>query len=176
MKRILKQSVGIDVAQKELVIQVGRLYEDLSTELYAYKCFANTAKGFISLVQWVLKLTEPAVSIRYVMEATGVYHESLACYLADHGYSVSIILPNKISNYFRTLSVKTITDKSASEAIALFGLERNLEDWKRPKPVFKYLRQLTRERNQLVQERTMIKINCMLKKLSQIPTLLPLRE
>ena len=157
MKRILKQSVGIDVAQKELVVQIGRLYEDLSIEVYAYKCFANTAKGFISLVQWVLKLTEPTASIRYVMEATGVYHESLACYLADHGYSVSIILPNKISNYFRTLSIKTITDKSASEAIALFGLERNLEDWKRPKPIFKYLRQLTRERDQLVQERTMIK-------------------
>ena len=32
MKRILKQSVGIDVAQKELVVQIGRLYEDLSTE------------------------------------------------------------------------------------------------------------------------------------------------
>lgn len=157
MKRILKQSVGIDVAQKELVVQIGRLYEDLSTELYAYKCFANTAKGFILLVQWVSKLTEPTVSTRYVMEATGVYHESLACYLADHGYSVSIILPNKISNYFRTLSIKTITDKSASEAITFFGLERNLENWKRPKPVFKYLRQLTRERDQLVQERTMVK-------------------
>src|SRR5258706_5411743 len=157
MKRILKQSVGIDVAQKELVVQIGRLNEDLSTELYAYKFFANTTKGFILLVQWVLKLTEPTVSIRYVMEATGVYHESLACYLADQGYPVSIILPNKISNYFRTLSIKTITDKSASEDIALFGLERSLEDWKRPKPVFKYLRQLTRERDQLVQERTMIK-------------------
>jgi transposase len=157
MKRILKQSVGIDVAQKEVVVQIGRLYEDLSTELYAYKCFANTAKGFILLVQWVLKLTEHTVSTRYVMEATGVYHESLACYLADHGYSVSIILPNKISNYFRTLSIKTITDKSSSEAITLFGLERNLENWKRPKPIFKYLRQLTRERDQLVQERTMIK-------------------
>jgi len=157
MKRILKQSVGIDVAQKELVVQIGRLYEDLSTELYAYKCFANTAKGFVLLVQWVLKLTEPTVGVRYVMEATGVYHESLACYLADHGYSVSIILPNKISNYFRTLSIKTITDKSASEAITLFGLERKLENWKRPKPVFKYLRQLTRERDQLIQERTMIK-------------------
>jgi transposase len=157
MKKVIKQSVGIDVAQKELVICIGRLYEDLSTELYANKCFDNTAKGFILLVQWVLKLTDPTAGMRYVMEATGVYHESLACYLSDHGYNVSIILPNKISNYFRTLSVKTITDKSASEAIALFGLERNLQDWKRPKPVFKYLRQLTRERDQLVQERTMIK-------------------
>jgi transposase len=157
MKKVVKQSVGIDVAQKELVVCIGRLYEDWSIELYAHKSFANTAKGYFSLVQWVLKLTEATVKIRYVMEATGVYHESLACYLADHGYSLSIVLPNKISNYFRTLSVKTVTDKTASEAIALFGLERKLEDWKRLKPIFKQLRQLTRERDQLVEERTKIK-------------------
>jgi len=64
MKRILKQSVGIDVAQKELVVQLGRLYEDLSTEVYAHKCFPNTAKGINTLKQWVLRLTEPTVSIR----------------------------------------------------------------------------------------------------------------
>ena len=157
MKKIVKQSVGIDVAQKELVVCLGRMHEDWSTELYAYKCFVNTPKGFLSLVQWVSKLVDPTIPIRFVMEATGVYHESLACYLADHGYSLSIVLPNKISNYARTLSVKTVTDKTASEAIALFGLERKLTDWKRPKPIFKRLRQLTRERDQLVQERTMIK-------------------
>jgi len=157
MKKVVKQSVGIDVAQKELVVCLGRMHEDWSTELYAYKSFTNTSKGFLSLAQWVLKLMEPTVPIRFVMEATGVYHESLACYLADHSYCLSIVLPNKISNYARTLSVKTVTDKTASEAITLFGLERNLDDWKRPKPIFKRLRQLSRERNQLVQERTMVK-------------------
>jgi transposase len=91
------------------------------------------------------------------MEATGVYHESLCYCLADKGYALSVVLPNKISNYFRTLAVKTITDKTASEAIALFGLERKLDDWKRPEPVYKKLKQLTREREQLVQIRTMAK-------------------
>jgi len=28
MKRILKQAVGIDVAQKELVVCIGRIYDD----------------------------------------------------------------------------------------------------------------------------------------------------
>ena len=58
---------------------------------------------------------DPNVKVRYVMEATGVYHESLAYYLAQEEFEVSIVLPNKISNYFRTLEVKTITDKTASE-------------------------------------------------------------
>lgn len=91
------------------------------------------------------------------MEATGVYHESLAYYLDDQGLELSIITPNKISNYARTLDVKTVTDKTASEAITFFGLERNLEKWKRPNKLFKKLRQLSRERNQLVQLRTIAK-------------------
>ena len=46
MKRIVKQTVGIDVAQAELVVCLGRMYDDLKPELYARKEFANTTKGF----------------------------------------------------------------------------------------------------------------------------------
>ena len=49
MKRIVKQVVGIDVAQKELVVCLGRMYDDWTPELYASKTFANTAKGFAAL-------------------------------------------------------------------------------------------------------------------------------
>jgi transposase len=130
MQKIRKQVTGIDVAKDELVVCQGRIYEDFSTELFAHKVFPNTSKGFESLVKWVEK-SGPAG--RFVMEATGVYYEEFAYYLTDNGYEVSVILPNKISNYFRTLSVKTITDKTASEAIAQFGLERNLDNWEAPK-------------------------------------------
>ena len=157
MKKILKQTLGIDVAQKEFVVSLGRMHEDLSIEIYAYKVFPNTKNGFSTLVSWVQKRVDPNIKVRYVMEATGVYHESLAYYLAQEDCEVSIVLPNKISNYFKTLEVKTITDKTASETIARFGLERKLDLWKRPKPLFKKLRQLTRERDQIVQERTMAK-------------------
>jgi transposase len=157
MKNLVKQVVGIDVAQKELVVALGRMYDDWSPELYSHKTFPNTEKGFIALLLWVKKQTSADVELRFVMEATGVYHESLAYYLDEKGYVVSIVLPNKISNYFRTLEVKTSTDKTASEGIARFGLERKLDNWKRPEEVFKILRQLTREREQVVQMRTVAK-------------------
>jgi transposase len=157
MQKIVKQVVGIDVAQKELVVSLGRMYEDFGLEVHAYKIFRNTPKGFSDLVIWANKLTDQGVGVRYVMEATGVYHESFAYFLDTAGYTVSIVLPNKISNYFRTLDVKTITDKTMSETIARFGLERKLDNWKRPKAIFKSMRQLTRERDQLVGERTMVK-------------------
>lgn len=157
MKKIVKQVVGLDVAQKELAVSLGRMYDDWTPEVYAHKAFANTQKGFMVLVTWVKKLTEEAVVVQYVMEATGVYHEPLAYFLEEKGCAVSIVLPNKISNYFRTLEVKTVTDKSASEAITMFGLEKKLNRWKRPKAIFKSLKQLTRERGQIVEERTMVK-------------------
>ena len=157
MRKIVKQVAGIDVAQKELVVCFGRMYEDLTSELSAHKTFVNNDKGFAALLLWLGKLTEPTLPLRFVMEATGVYHEALAYFLDEKGYELSIVLPNKISNYMRTLDTKTITDKTASQAIALFGLERKLDGWQRPNDLFKKLRQLTREREQIVEERTMVK-------------------
>ena len=157
MNPIVKQVVGIDVAQKELVVSLGRMSSDWTPQIYSSKVFPNSQKGFLALKEWVIKLTDPQVEVRYVMEATGVYHQRLAFFFHQQGALVSIILPNKISNYFRTLEVKTITDKTASEAITRFGLERKLDGWKCPDPSFKKLQQLTRERDQIVQERTSIK-------------------
>ncbi len=157
MKKILKQVVGIDVAQKELVVCLGRMCDDLSCELYSSKSFANNNKGFMSLLSWVHKWMDPSIETMYVMEATGVYHESLAYFLNERSHAISILLPAKISNYFRTLDTKTITDKTASQAIARFGLERKLDYWRAPNGIFKTLRQLTRERDQVVQHRTMTK-------------------
>lgn len=156
MPKILKHVAGIDVAQKELVVCMGRMYDDLTTELYAHKTFANTSPGFKSFVEWAEK-TAKGMCIHFVMEATGVYHESFAYYLSKKGKKLSIVLPNKISNYFRTLDVKTVTDKTASQAIAQFGLERNLDTWQPPKPIYKTLKQLTRERDQVVETRTVAK-------------------
>jgi len=157
MKKVLKQVAGIDVSQDELVVCLGRMYEDLTPDLVRHKIFKNDHKGFISLTDWVKGLTEADVPLGFVMEATGVYHEGLAYFLSEAGLGVSVIMPNKISNYARTLSVKTITDKTASEAITLFGLERKLESWAPPKGIYKRLQQLCRERNQLVAERTIVK-------------------
>ena len=157
MKAILKQVLGIDVSQKELVVCLGRMNSDLSLDLYATKTFANNPKGFDQLVSWRSKMTEPSLAVRFVMEATGVYHEALAYFLDSKGLEVSIVLPNKISNFSRTLEVKTKTDKSDSEVIARFGLERKLDTWKKPRKIFRNLKQLTRERDQIIQDRTVAK-------------------
>jgi transposase len=91
------------------------------------------------------------------MEATGVYHEKLAYWLHGKSYKVMVVLPNKISNFARTLEIKTVTDKTASEAITKFGLSRSLDTWQPPLEIYRNIKQLTREREQIVAERTVIK-------------------
>ncbi len=157
MKKVLKQAVGIDVALDELVVTFGQLFGDLSIEFTGYKVFKNSNSGILSLLSWVEKLSDSQISIQYVMEATGVYHEKLAYHLDEKQHEVCVILPNKISNYMRTLESKTVTDKSCSQAISQFGLERKLDLWTKPNKVYKKLQQLTRERDQIVQERSIIK-------------------
>lgn len=156
MKKIVKQVVGIDVAKDELVVCIGKMYDDWAPELICHKTFSNKQKGFKELMMLVSKLTDASVEVRYVMEATGVYHQLLAYYLHDQGQQVSIVLPNKISNYARTLDTKTVTDKTASDAITMFGLERKLDCWTPPKGIYRILQQLTRERSQLMEDRTVV--------------------
>lgn len=157
MRKILRQVVGVDVDQKKLVVSLGRLLDNLELEICSHKVFDNGPKGFSALLSWVDKQVDARVEVRFVMEATGVYHESFAYFLDENSRWTSIVLPNKISSYFRTLDIRTVTDKTASEAIARFGLERNLNKWKRPNPTLKKLKQLTRERDQIITERTLVK-------------------
>jgi transposase len=155
--KVLKQVLGIDVAQKELVVTLGRNYEDSTIELFAHKVFKNKESAFDSIIEWVEKIAARDIKVQFVMEATGVYHQKFAYYLNEKQYPISIVLPNKISNYARTVETKTVTDKTASEVIARFGLERKLDLWQAPKAIYKNLQQLTRERAQLVEERVVVK-------------------
>ncbi len=157
MKKVVKQVVGIDVAQDELVCCFGKVYDDFKIGLCSRAVFKNKQEGFEKLMLWLERLVIKDVPLRFVMEATGVYHQSFAYFLHEHQYHVSIVLPNKISNFKRTLEVKTITDKTMADAIAQFGLERNLDDWQPPKGIYRTLQQLTRERCQLIDEKIVIK-------------------
>ena len=153
---VIKQTVGVDVAQKELVCVVGVLLDDFSVSLKARKAFANNMSGFKAFLKWAKSFTEASLDLTAVLEATGVYHEKFVHWLVGQEQQVAIVLPNKISNYMRTLSIKTITDNTAAEAIAQFGLESKLETWTPPKPIFRKLKQLTRERDQTVCERVVV--------------------
>ena len=152
---VLKQVLGVDVAKDELVVSFGVIKDDFSKEIIQFNIFENNSKGFKLLIKWVHKIKLAAQPINVVMEATGVYHQKFAYFLLDQDCKLSIVLPNKISNYARSLDIKTVTDKTSSQAICYFGLDRNLDDWQKPDEDFRSLQQLSREKNQIIEQRVM---------------------
>src|SRR6185312_6063932 len=80
-----RTSLGIDVSKAKLdcALAVGSKYRT--------KVFANTQQGFAQLSDWLRH--HGADQVHACMEATGIYWEAAALYLADAGQRVSVINP-----------------------------------------------------------------------------------
>ena len=88
------------------------------------------------------------------MEATGIYYEGLAYHLARLKQNVSVILPNKVKHFSKSLNIKTKTDIVDARIIAKMGTERSMDAWQPPDPIFRQLRSLTRLYSDLKKEKT----------------------
>jgi transposase len=154
MKEVIKQCVGIDISKASFTACVCERL--LSGELLTspVEDFENNKHGFNQFIKWHRKLTNPHVEILFLMEATGIYYESIAYFLHRLNLSVSVILPNKVKHYAKSLNIKTKTDIVDARIIARMGAERELTIWQPPAPILKQLRDLTRLYTDLKQERT----------------------
>ena len=91
------------------------------------------------------------------MEATGVYYEELACFLADNQLLMSVLLPNKVKYFARSTERKSKTDQLDARLLCRQGLERALLVWQPPTPALRQLRALARERQVLVRQAAQLK-------------------
>lgn len=166
----LKQAVGIDVSKDELVACFGSLDSELKQSIFSAVCFKNNPAGFKALVNWANKLSVNNLPVWFVMEATGVYYENLAYFLSENDLQLTVLLPNKIKNYMKTLDNKSKTDNLDAYAITLFGLEKTLKKWQIPDNLFKKLKELTREYSNIKSQSTQAKNRIHAKEHSHKPT------
>lgn len=155
-KKILKQCIGIDCSKDELVCCFGFLNDDLVGQVKSRHTFKNTNAGFKELLLWSRKLGKGELLI-FVIESTSVYHENATRYLFAHDELIAVVLPNKINFFTKSLDVKTATDKTAAEAIMLYGLQAKLRFWELPNDFFVDVRALTRERESMIEELTSLR-------------------
>lgn len=139
-----KAVVGIDVSMDDFHVCFKYKTESGAVKIKGSRSFKSTTKGFNEFLLWSRKKAKDS-SLRFVMEATGVYHENLAHFLYDCEEAVTIVLANKMKSYIKSFNIKTKTDKADANAIAQFGIERTLEDWEPMSPEYKSLRDLCRE-------------------------------
>jgi len=154
---ILRQNVGIDVAKKSFVAAFTILGKDQTVACKSTKLFSNSPVGFQELMIWVKKHMVKDFQISYTMEATGVYYELLAYFLWEQGVRVHVILPNKAKKFAESLDAKSKTDNLDAKALGQMGVERNLKDWTLTSKIYRKLKTLTREKEELIKERTRLK-------------------
>lgn len=142
---MIKAVVGIDVSMELFHACFKKRLSDGTVKIVATRSFKNTEKGFKELFEWRSKNNRERVDVVFVMEATGVYYENLAYFLHGHKQQVSVVLANKMKSYFKSLNIKTKTDKVDSKVIAMYGIERPVDHWEPMSECYKELRDLCRE-------------------------------
>ena len=142
---MIKSGVGIDVSMELFHACFQKKVNDGTAKIVATRSFKNTGEGFEELLRWTSKHNREGVDVAFVMEATGVYYENLSHFLYVHKQRVSVVLANKMKSYFKSLNIKTKTDKVDSKVIAMYGIERPVEEWEPMSECYKELRDLCRE-------------------------------
>lgn len=139
-------NLGIDVAKKKFQVAL------LKKDKYKSKSFDNTMPGFIALLAW-LKQREPG-EIHVCLESTGTYGDSLARFLFDNGYTVSVVNPSRIKAFGEAELLRNKNDEIDAKLIARFCEKMKPAAWQPDSPEVEHLRMLGRRRDVLISMRT----------------------
>lgn len=133
-------TVGVDVSKAKLDVA---LWLSTPRKWYATKV-DNGAAGAEKLIGWLkTKSGAAAADCRVVLEATGVYHETVAEALAGVGCEVVIANPKRVRDYAKGKGLLTKTDAVDARALARYGADGDeLVAWVPPPPQVRVLRAL----------------------------------
>lgn len=134
---------------------------------YKSKVVENKLDGFKTLIEWLAK--HGVTTAHVCMEATGVYWEAVAEYLAARGMTVSVVNPAQIKAFGQSQLVRTKTDRADARLIANFCADRHPEPWQAPTASEQALRAMvlrleslqvmrTQESNRLEVSRDVVKL------------------
>lgn len=114
--------LGIDVAKAKLDCALR-----LPNGKFRTKAIPNSPEGFTALATWLTD--KDALDVQVCLEATGVYWEDIAQFLATQRLTVSVINPAQIKAYAASRLTRTKTDAVDARLIAEFCAERQPSPW-----------------------------------------------
>jgi transposase len=150
----LKYSVGIDMAKGQFKACISVIDEQQKVTIKATGSFTNNLHGFEEFRLWTSKHTRDKLPVRFLVEATGIYHENLAWFLYSKDHAISVILPNKAKKYIQGLGLKSKNDKIDAKGLAQMCAEQSLDLWKPISKKIYSLRSLTRLHEDLTVEKS----------------------
>jgi transposase len=153
---ILKQSVGIDVSKDKFQACFSQRQLDKPFRIMSSHSFTCNEVGFTDFSLWITKHCKTDVELHFLMEATGVYYETLAYYLKSKGHRVTVLLANRVKAFAKTLEHRSKTDVIDAKVMAQMALERELPVWTPPSAKMLLIKRLCRERMAYLDEKTSI--------------------
>ena len=130
--------LGVDVAKVKLDVALL-----MANGKFKSKTFANNDKGFTALLQWLLEQVPDAhASLHICMEATGSYHEALACFLSEHDMVVSVVNPLLVKRFAEMNRLRNKTDGGDAKCLAQFCKSTQPERWEAPSRAVRALQAL----------------------------------
>ncbi len=128
--------LGVDVSKAKLDVALL-----LANDKYKSKVFANDAQGYQALQQWLLGHV-PDAQVHICMEATGSYHEALACFMSDQGFMVSVVNPLLVKRFAEMSRLRNKTDSADARCLAQFCKDARPERWEAPSLALRTLQAL----------------------------------
>ena len=120
--------LGVDVSKAKLDVALL-----LGNDKFKSKVFANDARGLQDLLHWLpAHVPEALSSVHICMEATGIYHEALACFLSDQRLWVSVVNPLLVKRFAQASRLRNKTDSIDAKCLALFCKSSGPERWEAP--------------------------------------------
>jgi len=147
---------GIDVSQKcfdASWVDPESGIEDFQKIPHAQ--FQHSQGGVRQFVRWLRKQGAPTASVRVVMEATGRYSLELRAWLVAEQATLApaIVNPKRAKDFHKSLGLRNKTDQVDCRSLGLMGKERRPHPYEPPSPEYQELRELMRQRRDLVQIR-----------------------
>ena len=141
--------VGIDIAANHFVVSI---YQSPEKPVTTKEGFDNTFDGFTMLRAWLETQRLHPDNCVTCMEATGVYSEALAHYLATQGFKVSVEPPLKVKRAFDPVGHKTDPVDSRQIAEYAYRYSDELRFWKPKDEIIEKIKHLLTAREQFTKQ------------------------
>ena len=126
--------VGIDVAKLKLDVAL------LNEGKLKSKVFSNAPEGFRELNTWLIAKGAQPESSHLCMEATGPYSETVATFLSEAGWPVSVVNPARVKGFAQGELARNKTDRADAALLARFCAAMHPDLWTPPAAEWRELR------------------------------------
>jgi transposase len=153
--------IGADVAKLTFdaaLLRPGQHYPSTPLREVPAATFARSIEGVDEFLSWVAgqvaQVSSP-LSVRVVMEATGIFSEELTGWINERcpAWAPAIVNPRQTSAYLDSMQLRNKTDRVEARGLAFFGADRRPAPYEALSPERRELRALSRSRDDLVAEK-----------------------